>query len=30
MDLSLAERGTHQGLPNNPDAEAKFAATVGR
>ena len=28
MDLSLAERGTHQGLPNNPDAEANVLSAM--
>ncbi|NMF56161.1 replicative DNA helicase [Collinsella sp. KGMB02528] len=28
MDLSVAERGTHQGLPNNPDAEANVLSAM--
>ncbi|WP_368133643.1 replicative DNA helicase [Collinsella bouchesdurhonensis] len=28
MNLSLAERGTHQGLPNNPDAEANVLSAM--
>lgn len=28
MDLSLAERGAHQGLPNNPDAEANVLSAM--
>ena len=28
MDLSLADRGTHQGLPNNPDAEANVLSAM--
>ncbi len=28
MDLSLAERETHQGLPNNPDAEANVLSAM--
>ena len=28
MDLSLAERGTHQGLPNNQDAEANVLSAM--
>ena len=28
MDLSLAKRGTHQGLPNNPDAEANVLSAM--
>ena len=28
MDLSLAARGTHQGLPNNPDAEANVLSAM--
>lgn len=28
MDLSLTERGTHQGLPNNPDAEANVLSAM--
>lgn len=28
MDLSLAERGTHRGLPNNPDAEANVLSAM--
>lgn len=28
MDLSLAERGTHQGLPNNPNAEANVLSAM--
>ena len=28
MDLSLAERGTHQSLPNNPDAEANVLSAM--
>lgn len=28
MDLSLAERGTHQGLPNNPDAETNVLSAM--
>ena len=28
MDLSLDERGTHQGLPNNPDAEANVLSAM--
>lgn len=28
MDLSVAERGTHRGLPNNPDAEANVLSAM--